>query len=477
MATNRSNRLNIVAADQTTVFDKIDLMRNLGYFGRTRWERATTVDVLNDDRMYLDLLSCDKEYCEFVRGTRIMGNTPLTGSTIESTIHTDSKNNRLAFVTVAHRGEITNDLTANQQYINSTRQNENFVFLSVFPNSSTTVETGRGGNQITTLEGIQLFRYDPTGRFNHHNLNDIYEYYENTYSDNTANFYKRFFTEEVEFPHFHFSNRLMAESYGRSAEANAISLDKLIEYIEELRANNNQKHVINNLDFGMPYLDIKKNPNKYKTSIDIRNLAQALVNNNVNKQINSIFKQTQKLEPTTKILRGLDAVYADLVLLRILRGGGSGMAQSPQSAPNPGGPQGGSGPNTGGIVGGSGSGAGRQGGSGDGLTTDASALMSFVRRRRAIANSYNDMINNREPRDFRDDDIPRYEVSTAELQLATKIATANNLTLMNSKGRKKMHFEEANPYVDNTSTLMLHKLFEICVSKNYMGDGYDGPIR
>lgn len=449
MANNNQTKVNIVYADTSTVFDKKQLLASLGYFDRTRWERKSCIDVLRSDDGYLKLMSSEKQYCDFVKGTSPFGHT------IETSIYTDTKNNQLLFATVANRKDNNLTQSQNQQYINSTKERENFVFASVIPNKTVTQETREKGKQVMVVEGVQLFRYDPTGNFNHINSQEIYDYYLNNYGQSVADIYRKIFSKESGFPHFHFMNRTMSETYGKTAESDAITLDNLIKYIEKLRSVNDVNHVLNNFDFAMPYLGIKKNPNKYKTAIDVQNLKKALCNNTVNKQLDSIFKQTQKLQPSMVVLTGLDAVYADLILLRILRGG-SGMAL-PQSGSN------GQPPTPGFMPGQGGNGSMSGGGSGNGFSKGAGSGFSMfieLNKRNKFRNEFHEEYG----------DGPQYDVSMAELQLATKLATTQNMILRNSNGRTKMHFEEAKSQVDQNSYLLLFNLLDICEFKKYKGD-------
>lgn len=449
MAQDNQHRINVVHADSSSVFDKYNLLAANGYFKRTRWERATVIDVLDNDNLYLDLMTYDKQYCDFVRDYSLFGHT------VESTLYTDADFNQLLFATVALRKEITNDLTANQICINGSKEGENFVFASIFPNTNISTETGRGGRQLSMLQGIQLFRYDPTGSFDHENSLDIYEMYKVTYGEGVADLYRKYFPLQASFPHFHFLSKTMATTYEKTTEADAISLDMLITYVEDLMFESKKEHPLNVLDFGMPYLRIKNNPKSYKTCVDMRRLNDALINNNVNKQIGNIFKQTQKIHPDVQVLTGLDAVYTDLVLLRMLRGGGGPGAKF-MAAHNPNPVNGGPPPRGG--SGGSG-GSGSLGGSG-GRNSRNMSTRDFDAR-------YMDRQSN-EP------ETPQYEVSMAELQLASKVAAGGNMTLKNSNGRDKMHFEEADVYVDKWSYDMLQNVMHLCENQKGKG-GNNGP--
>ena len=61
MTKPNSNRINVVYADSSSVFDKKQLLERSGYFRRTRWERSTVIDVLEGDSKYIELMNTDKE--------------------------------------------------------------------------------------------------------------------------------------------------------------------------------------------------------------------------------------------------------------------------------------------------------------------------------------------------------------------------------------------------------------------------------
>ena len=157
--------------------------------------------------------------------------------------------------------------------------------------------------------------------------------------------------------------------------------------------------------------------------------------NSVNEHLSQIFQQTNQLKPGVKILEGLDAVYADLVLLRILRGARTvshGHGYMPHTT--------------------------------NFMTANGSG--SFPQQ--YVYPRY----SNADYERYREDE--RY-VSIAELQLASKIASGGTLTLKNLKNKDKMHFEEANPLVDDISWHLLHNVLYLCDNPHYKGGEYE-PI-
>ena len=420
MAQNKP--INIVGTDNTSTIYKQDILQHCGYFKRTRWERETIIDVLNTDQEYIDNTLSDKAYQDSVRDYSAFGHT------VESSLYADLDTGNMLYATVAHRHNVSS--SQNQQYIDSTGENESFVFASIFPNSTISYQTGRGGNQLAMLPGVQLFRYDPAGKNAHPNNKEIYAIIEEKYGHEAVTFYKYFFTEEVPFPHFHFSNRTMATACQGTSKANAISLDKLIEYVSYLmNIDKHQPHVLNAFDFFMPYLAIRDNHIPYRTSVNVQCLQEALATHTANVQIENIFKQTQKIQPGVKILSGLEAVYADLVLLRILRGD-----HAPEHY--------------------------------EWEHEKTLFALSDGNIRKHSYMSFKQFPNN--------DGLPRYDISMAECQLASKIASGNTITIKNTKSKDKLHFDKSNPYVDEISLGMLHKLLQMCDKTQYKGD-YHGP--
>ena len=415
MADNKKS--NVVNLDSSSAFDKLEELIKLGYLQRTIWERKINIDVLGTDGRYIDMILCDKQFCGDSSGT-----STKFHRRIDSSFFTDVESQRLLFSTVTCRYEKQDNLTENQKFINSTKEKENFLFVSVFPNIKTSTETAFKGSQITTLESIQLFRYDPTGKTKHENVKEnaedkIYTFYKQNYGTETANLYRTFFTEKVDFPHFHFMNRTISELCGKTAEGDAISLDCLIDYIEKLMNATENDNPLNNCSFGMPYLEIKKNPDKYRTAINMYDLNSALKNNSVNKQIGSIFYQTQNIGPETVVLNGLNAVYADLVLLRILR--------------------------------------------------NLSDSNNFNLRQ---------ISGNEQVCGFNGgSEEPKYDVSMREFQIASKIATAGTMTLSKTKEVQDINFQDRTYYIDDFSYDKLCRVLKICQREKCKGDN-DEPI-
>ena len=76
-------RVNIVGKDNVNYEQKKQLIDSFGYFRRTHWERATVIDVLEDNKDYLDHIAEDKVCI----GSK--SDTSIFGHDIESTLYTD----------------------------------------------------------------------------------------------------------------------------------------------------------------------------------------------------------------------------------------------------------------------------------------------------------------------------------------------------------------------------------------------------
>ncbi|MBR2390901.1 MAG: hypothetical protein IKB06_00215 [Clostridia bacterium] len=439
-----NSNINIVDLDDSNCDDKYNALQSFDYMKRTRWERAAVVDVLPDDSLYLDFINMKKKaYAKDV------GLSPW-GNIVDATFYTDPNYGQLLFATVATRKD---DSTSSpiSAFLGASGERENSVFASVFPNVNSSIESTKSSARTSVLHSIQLFRYDPTGRFNHPNHPDIYNYYMQAGGQQLADLYQNYFEPSVGFPHFHFINRTMAETYGKTSESDAISLDKLIEYVEDLIMMKLQKKrsPLNLIDFGMPYLRIMEHPETYTTFVDFNNLYEALRNNTVNKQLSQIFTQTQNASPTAEKLTGLEAVYADLALLRLLRNGGSGQVKNSEEESMS---SGGTDPSGGGSDDGSGGGfGGSGGGSHDG------------------------------GREMRSVEPDTGTVSHKELEVASKVASGNKMKLKTPAGMTKRDIEEEisglNIELDDKSYSMLMGMLELREISKKRGDDSNGPKR
>jgi hypothetical protein len=112
-------------------------------------------------------------------------------------------------------------------------------------------------------------RFDSCGRL-HDNKMKVYG--ELSYDE--YEFYKKYLCDKevcddsgchykVVAPHIHFHTQTQTKMLGNQTMANAISIEGLIRYLDDLMADNNPKSLINNLNMGMPFLDYKNNEQSY----------------------------------------------------------------------------------------------------------------------------------------------------------------------------------------------------------------------
>ena len=112
-----------------------------------------------------------------------------------------------------------------------------------------------------------LNRFDQTGRA-HDNHLDVYGV---SPTSSEFAFYKKYLSDQtivdpttgtelykVNVPHVHFNTKSQTEKFNDHDKANAISIEKLMVYINDLMSDLNPSSPINTIDMGMPFLDLKK---------------------------------------------------------------------------------------------------------------------------------------------------------------------------------------------------------------------------
>ena len=189
-----------------------------------------------------------------------------------------------------------------------------------------------------------LNRFDQTGPA-HENHLDVYGFDET--SDEFA-FYKKYMADivisdagkekyQVKLPHMHFNTRTQSINFRHHDKANAISIEKLMEYIKDLKAEMNPTALINNLDMGMPFLDLKNSRLTYSST-----MLGALQN------VISYFETEQRVKPdkfsdyereTVKIMKSLINIDPDAFASGSPSSSG-GPVVGPVSGPISGGPAG-----------------------------------------------------------------------------------------------------------------------------------------
>ena len=120
-----------------------------------------------------------------------------------------------------------------------------------------------------------LNRFDQTGRPH----DNYFEVYGSALSSSELDFYKKYLSDrefddpvrgkhfQVFVPHIHFNTRSQTVAFGHHDKANAISLEKLMIYLNDLKHDSNPNSHINNIDMGMPFLDLKKVKLEYSSTM------------------------------------------------------------------------------------------------------------------------------------------------------------------------------------------------------------------
>ena len=111
-----------------------------------------------------------------------------------------------------------------------------------------------------------LNRFDQTGR-PHDNYFHIYG---NPLTQDEIDFYKKYLSDrnfvdnqglehdQVYVPHIHFNTKSQTLAFSHHDKANAISIYGLTRYLTDLKNDFNPKSLLNTIDMGMPFLDMKK---------------------------------------------------------------------------------------------------------------------------------------------------------------------------------------------------------------------------
>ena len=175
--------------------------------------------------------------------------------------------------------------------------------LYVATNSKFENETGTKNTIIKKAEVIQLSRYDHYQSFDHNN-----RIYNNPLK---LSYFKAVIPKGI--PHFHFGSKTQALAYDDTAGCDAISLNDLIIYIQDLIKAEEDDDLLKD-NFSMPYLEIKKRPELYKTSSDLMELKDYIDKNKIITK-SMLFNITDCRQD----IYGLKAVLFDLILLSGLR--------------------------------------------------------------------------------------------------------------------------------------------------------------
>lgn len=128
------------------------------------------------------------------------------------------------------------------------------------------------------------------------------------------NTYKKYFKPNVPTPHFHFCSYQMTSMYHYTSGANAININDLIQYVEDLKRDDNP--ILNTNSFEMPFLSIKENEELYQLSKKEAKgyYAKLSQNDEFRKLLSTAFDKEGHF--VTK--NGLDAVLFDLKVINML---------------------------------------------------------------------------------------------------------------------------------------------------------------
>lgn len=167
------------------------------------------------------------------------------------------------------------------------------------------------------LNTVQLCRYDRSSPFDHPNEFNV-KYESKMVGSNVqgqiSEMARKVFETRAPTPHFHFCSRDSANHFDSVTKANAMSIPRLERYIEELKNPRDDK--ILKTAFGMPFLEIRNHPKKYRLCVDdLKNVFEHHKNND---EIMAELKNTVLSMNEDGVLYGLDAVLADLRLIEKL---------------------------------------------------------------------------------------------------------------------------------------------------------------
>lgn len=284
-----------IEKDESTIMQKYEVLNSTRIAKRTRNSMRSKVFTLKSDNEYLKLLLKPKtKYATRTEKNKRFKQKVLTD------FYKDSAKNIYVLQSNFSLQEPVNLIGgAIRKYP------EMSSALYVATNTKYENETGAGNRTIKTSEIVQLSRYDHYQSFDHHNR-----------IDRTSNPLKLRYFKDVIFagtPHFHFDSKTQALAYDDSAGCDAISLNDLIIYIQDLINVEDGNDLLKD-NFSMPYLEIKKNPQLYKTSSDLMELQNYIDKNKI-----IIKSMLFNIADNRQDLYGLRAVLFDLILLSGLR--------------------------------------------------------------------------------------------------------------------------------------------------------------
>lgn len=290
---NKKKKNFVVEEDESSVDVRYIALKSLGYLFKNMWERNDKTLTLSSDEEYTKYIFCEKQ--EFLK-QQIEYNSDRD-KTIMTDLYQVSGRESLISAVYSFSGSDVSD--NNQDH-----------FVSVYYLGSS--KTEKVNNEKKVLNFVQLCRYDPVEKHEHLNNFSNFQFDENS---NEENLYLYYFGKKVKAPHFHFASRRNAENLGK-ASGLAIDLDMLIEYLEDLNDGEKNHPDIEKYNLGLPFLEIKKNPSMYKTSVERKNipeLCKIITKSDASKRI----VQNLLTSPRGKV-EGVYAVITDLLVLKAL---------------------------------------------------------------------------------------------------------------------------------------------------------------
>ncbi len=285
----------IIESDNSTIEKKIDTIEKLGYFDKSRWTNGSAIFKLDFDVKQVNLLAKDLVYIS--RGFDDKFNKHVIGEYYEITKDFDKKNILYSMVfLVPDRNSML------EKYSKETEKKE--------------YESSACGYVLNTVKRKSLlnfypcFRYDTTQLNSHENDFETLKKY---LSDNEYELYTQIFPKTIDrdMPHFHFTDeQFLIHKHKSTDSSNAIDIESLKQYIRLLQKVEDKSNLINQIDFGMPFLAIKNNPSLYTTNPEVlgmefnfraQKISRSLIGSLINKKNNT--------------LTGLEAVLYDLTIL------------------------------------------------------------------------------------------------------------------------------------------------------------------
>lgn len=174
---------------------------------------------------------------------------------------------------------------------------------------------------------ILLNHFDAVG-YNHTNNYTCYP-------TKTRYLYEKYYTDKIvedngvkyhhsHCPHFHFSSSTQTKLQLTQEHPNAISIDQILIYLDDLKSCKDKNNILLSEDLNMPFLAFYKNDNTLKYNSLFLNLAEKYVNilqkNNIPSEEIEFLTKLNRLYNSTNPQNNIDKIILDLkVLKRIIK--------------------------------------------------------------------------------------------------------------------------------------------------------------